>query len=59
MKFKLNFQELANELKDGPGKIYTRRCDVSEKSEIDETFKWIEDTFGGMNILVNNAGIYK
>jgi len=41
----------------GYGKIYAYKCDVSSLDSIKETFKWIEDKFGVINILVNNAGI--
>lgn len=41
------------------GQLIFRRCDVSNKEEVDNTFKWIESYFGGVNILVNNAGIMK
>lgn len=38
------------------GKMYARKCDLSSIESIKETFKWIEETFGTINILVNNAG---
>jgi NAD(P)-dependent dehydrogenase (short-subunit alcohol dehydrogenase family) len=34
------------------------KCDVSQKSEVDEMFKQTAEKFGSLNILVNNAGIY-
>lgn len=33
------------------------KCDVSDPKSVKETFKWIENKFGVVNILVNNAGI--
>ncbi|CAG9803618.1 unnamed protein product [Chironomus riparius] len=39
------------------GKIYARKCDLSDIQSIKDTFNWIEKTFGTINILVNNAGI--
>ena len=32
-------------------------CDVSEEAQVDQLFKEISDSFGGLEILVNNAGI--
>lgn len=38
------------------GKIHAFKCDVSSLESIKETFKWIEDEFGTVSILINNAG---
>uniref|UniRef100_T1GLQ0 Uncharacterized protein n=1 Tax=Megaselia scalaris TaxID=36166 RepID=T1GLQ0_MEGSC len=35
------------------------KCDVIVEKEVVDTFKWIVDTFGGVDVLVNCAGIYK
>lgn len=40
------------------GTFHPRKCDISDQSAIDETFKWIEDQFEYVNIIVNSAGIY-
>ena len=32
-------------------------CDVSDESQVDEVFKNIAEHFGGLDLLVNNAGI--
>lgn len=39
------------------GQIYARSCDVSNLESVISTFKWIEEKFGSISILVNNAGI--
>ncbi|CAH0714057.1 unnamed protein product, partial [Brenthis ino] len=39
----------------GKGKIYSKQVDLSKSSEIREAFEWIEQKFGGADILVNNA----
>jgi len=36
---------------------YARQCDVSDPNSVTETFKWIEEKFGTVNIIVNNAGL--
>jgi NADP+-dependent farnesol dehydrogenase len=48
-------EELAETHKALKGKIHARKCDISQESDIKETFKWIEETFGGVDILINNA----
>lgn len=50
-------EDIASRLGDTPGKIHARRCDVSDLESVKETFKWIEDKFGVVNIMVNNAAI--
>lgn len=52
-------EQIASELGETPGKIHAHVCDVSDLQSIKETFKWISDTFGSIQILVNNAGIGK
>uniref|UniRef100_A0A182SU65 Dehydrogenase/reductase SDR family member 11 n=1 Tax=Anopheles maculatus TaxID=74869 RepID=A0A182SU65_9DIPT len=42
----------------GTGKIYAKKCDVSNEAEIMETLNWIRREFGGVDVLINNAGIY-
>lgn len=46
--------ELIDEIE---GKIYARKCDASNLESIKETFAWIEEKFGAVHILVNNAAI--
>ena len=33
-------------------------CDVSYENQVDQLFKEMKDSFGGLEILVNNAGIF-
>lgn len=37
--------------------IHAYECDVSKEESILAAFQWIEKKFGGVNILVNNAGM--
>lgn len=32
------------------------KCDVTQEPEVRSTFKWITATFGGVDVLINNAG---
>lgn len=41
------------------GKIYAYKCDVSKVESVKAAFKWIEEKFGTIAILVNNAGILR
>lgn len=50
-------EQIAEELGDVPGKIYSRKCDISDLRSLKETFNWIEEKFGTISILVNNAAI--
>ncbi|KAK4886303.1 hypothetical protein RN001_002574 [Aquatica leii] len=38
--------------------LYPIKCDVTDEQQILSVFDWIENTLGGVSILVNNAGIY-
>lgn len=38
-------------------KLYAKQCDVTNEENILEVFKWIDETMGGVHILINNAGI--
>ncbi|XP_068157114.1 farnesol dehydrogenase-like [Drosophila tropicalis] len=40
-------------------RFHTRKCDVSNEKEVVETFAWIDNSLGGADVLVNNAGILR
>lgn len=50
-------EELINELGQNDGKVHAYKCDVSDPNSVKDAFKWIEEKFGIVHILVNNAGI--
>lgn len=50
-------EEYSKNLGTVSGKVYARKCDISDLSSVKETFKWIEEKFGSIHILVNNAAI--
>lgn len=52
-------EEIAKEVGKMPGKIYAHKCDVSDLQSIKDAFKWIEEKFEAVHILVNNAGIIR
>lgn len=52
-------EEFSKELGEVTGKIYAHHCDVSDLQSVKSAFKWIEEKFGFVHILINNAGIGK
>lgn len=39
--------------------LHAIRCDVSKEADIDRAFQEITDKFGGIDVLINNAGIVR
>ncbi|KAG5671255.1 hypothetical protein PVAND_001463 [Polypedilum vanderplanki] len=39
------------------GKIFAKKCDISDQKSLKETFEWIEEKFSFIHILINNAGV--
>ena len=37
--------------------VHTFACDVTKKAERQSLFRWTEEKFPGLNILINNAGV--
>lgn len=50
-------QEIIKSIGETSGKVYAYKCDVSDQDSVKATFQWIEEKFGHMHILINNAGI--
>jgi len=42
-----------------PGKVHVRKLDVSSEAEVGAFVDWASDAMGGLNGLVNNAGILR
>ncbi|XP_025163632.1 farnesol dehydrogenase [Harpegnathos saltator] len=50
-------EELAARIKrEHKTEIYPMMCDVCKEEDILRVFKWADDKFGGVDVLVNNAG---
>lgn len=49
-------EQLISDLGNTSGKIYAYKCDVSDHESVKAAFKWIEEKFGCIHILINNAG---
>lgn len=43
----------------GPGKLFTHKLDVSSESECESFVAWAHGAMGGLNGLINNAGILR
>ncbi|XP_046738885.1 farnesol dehydrogenase-like isoform X2 [Diprion similis] len=52
-------EQLATELKEDPGKLHACKCDLAKEEDILAAFRWIKDQWGGVDVLVNNAGVIK
>lgn len=43
----------------GPGKVHTRKLDVASEADVNAFVGWAHGAMGGLNALVNNAGILR
>lgn len=50
-------EETAEEIRKRGRKAWTYKCDVAEWKEVSDTVKKIADDMGGIDVVVNNAGI--
>jgi uncharacterized oxidoreductase len=48
-----------NEAKEAIPALYIHKCDVTLESDRDALLEWVNEDFGDLNILINNAGIQK
>ncbi|XP_065082199.1 farnesol dehydrogenase-like [Ochlerotatus camptorhynchus] len=37
--------------------LHAVKCDISKEEDILQTFKWVEEKLGGVDVLINNAGV--
>ncbi|XP_075210575.1 uncharacterized protein LOC142317921 [Lycorma delicatula] len=52
-------QELSERLEGSKGKFHPFKADISQEVDILNAFSWIDKTFGGVHILVNNAALFE
>ena len=50
-------EAVKKEIEDAGGKAFTVQGDVSKSEDVDRIFKTVKDEIGGLDVLVNNAGI--
>ena len=48
-----------SEAKGLPGKIHTKKLDVSKEADVNTFVEWAHGAMGGLNGLINNAGILR
>ncbi|XP_059611813.1 farnesol dehydrogenase-like [Phlebotomus argentipes] len=41
------------------GNLHAVKCDITKEDEIVEVFDWIDREFKGIDVLINNAGIFR
>ena len=50
---------LAESTKGLPGKVHTRKLDVSNEADVGAFVEWASGAMGGLNALINNTGILR
>ncbi|XP_043269467.1 uncharacterized short-chain type dehydrogenase/reductase y4vI-like [Venturia canescens] len=50
-------RDLAAKLKGQKGSLYPMACDMSKEEDILKVFQWTEKELGGVDVLINNAGV--
>jgi 3-oxoacyl-[acyl-carrier protein] reductase len=51
--------QLAEATQGLPGKVFTRRLDVADEADVGGFVEWAHTSMGGLNGLINNAGILR
>lgn len=51
--------KLAESTAGAPGKVHTRKLDVSDEGAVGEFVEWAHAAMGGLNGVINNAGILR
>src|SRR5205823_9279309 len=51
--------QLAESTRGLPGRVHTRKLDVSSEADVGAFVEWAYGAMGGLNALVNNAGILR
>lgn len=51
-----NIEKMKSEV---DGKVHALHCDVCDYDSMKKAFKWVDDNLGGVDVMINNAGIMK
>lgn len=41
------------------GQLNAVECDITNEQSVKQAYTWIEKTYGGIDLLVNNAGVFR
>lgn len=52
-------EELKKQLSKESGQFFGVKCDIRNEEDIVNAFKWVETHLGGVDVLVNNAGVHQ
>ncbi|XP_044731919.1 farnesol dehydrogenase-like [Chrysoperla carnea] len=52
-------EELKKQVSKEPGQFYGVKCDIQNEKDIIGAFEWVEKNLGGVDVLINNAGLMK
>jgi NAD(P)-dependent dehydrogenase (short-subunit alcohol dehydrogenase family) len=44
-------------LQNVPGELHPVQCDITKEQDILAAFSWIKEHLGGVDIMINNAGV--
>uniref|UniRef100_A0A0P4VSQ6 Putative dehydrogenase n=1 Tax=Rhodnius neglectus TaxID=72488 RepID=A0A0P4VSQ6_9HEMI len=50
-------QKLEKECSSGPGLLKGIQCDVTKEDEMKAAFKWVEENWGPIHVIINNAAV--
>jgi NADP+-dependent farnesol dehydrogenase len=50
-------QEASSKLHDLTGELHPLQCDVTKEQDILAAFSWIKEHLGGVDVMINNAGV--
>lgn len=54
---KKSLMKIVTDKEDKSENFYPIKCDLTKEIEIIEAFDWIKENLGGIDVLVNNAGM--
>lgn len=40
------------------GQLNAVECDIANEQAVAQAFTWVEKTFGGVDLLINNGGVF-
>ncbi|PSN32252.1 Dehydrogenase/reductase SDR family member 11 [Blattella germanica] len=50
-------KEAAKQLKGSSGELHAVQCDITKEEDILAAFSWVKEHLGGVDVMVNNAGV--